>query len=36
MRDVKAALKEAREAINNKDYEKSLKLCKVRTINIDG
>lgn len=29
LKDVKAALKEARAAINNKDYNNSIKLCKV-------
>lgn len=28
-KDLKQLLKEAKEAIKNKDYEASLKLCKV-------
>lgn len=29
MSNIKKTLKEAREAINNKDYQTTLKLCKV-------
>lgn len=29
-KEIKASLKEAREAIKNKDYSTSLKICKVR------
>lgn len=32
MMDIKVRLKEAREAIKNKDYETSLKLSKVSNI----
>lgn len=35
-KEVKAALKSAREAIRNKEYKEALKHCKVRIIYLES